>query len=111
MGYRSNVVIELSKEKSDLLQAQYVTNFPEDSEWLFDSIQKSNDIAVLYYFSDIKWYEGYPEISFIEGFLNKLDPKEYRFVRTGEAPDDIDEEGSADYYDVRVRHEVTIEWD
>lgn len=111
MGYRSNVVITLSKEKSDLLQAQYVTSFPEDTMWLFDGIQEDDEKNVLYYFCDVKWYDNYPDVSFIEEFLNELDQEEYRFIRTGEEPGDIEEKGYSDAFDVRVHHQVTIDWD
>ena len=111
MGYRSEVVITLSKEKSDLLQAMYCENFPEDTEWLFDGIQKMDKENVLYYFSSVKWYDGYKEVDFINSFLAELKEEEYRFLRTGEAPDDIDDLGCSEAFDARVRHEVIIEWD
>ena len=59
----------------------------------------------MFRFDSIKWYEGYKEIEAIESFMSHMDCDEaeelgegvehYRFVRTGEDYEDIEQRGFA----------------
>ena len=111
MGYRSHVMLELKKEQNDIFQALYMSKFPDDAEWLFSCIENYDDQATLYNFDYIKWYEGYPEVAFVEHFLNTIDFEQYHFVRVGEEPDDTEEDGESDYYNLYIRREASIQWE
>lgn len=111
MGYRSHVMLELAKEQNDIFQALYVSKFPDDSEWLFSCIENYDDEATLYNFDYIKWYDTYPEVAFVEHFLNTIDGSEFHFVRVGEEPEDTEEDGYSEYYNLRIRREVSIQWE
>ena len=111
MGYRSHVMLELKKEENDIFQALYMSKFPDDAEWLFKCIENYDDEATLYNFDFIKWYDSYPEVAFVEHFLYTIDEAQYCFVRAGEEPDDTEERGDSDYYNLYIRREVSIQWD
>ena len=111
MGYRSHVMLELAKEQNDIFQALYMSKFPDDAEWLFKCIENYDDEATLYNFDYIKWYDTYPEVSFIEHFLNTIEDEQYHFVRVGEEADDTSECGISDYYNLYIRREVSIHWE
>ena len=111
MGYRSHVMLELAKEQNDIFQALYTVKFPDDAEWFFSCIENYNDEATLYNFDHIKWYDYFPEIAFVEHFLDTLEDEQYHFVRVGEEPDDTEELGDSDYYNLYIRREVSIGWE
>jgi hypothetical protein len=104
-------MLELKKEQNDIFQALYVSKFPDDSEWLFSCLEQYDDKATLYNFDFVKWYDTYPEVAFIEHFLNTIDREQYRFVRAGEEPEDTEEDGDSDYYNLYIRREVSIHWE
>jgi len=109
MGYRSDVCFELKKEKNDLFQALYSQKFPEDIEFLSNNIQKETDVATLYFWSDVKWYKNYPEVSFITKFISELDEDDYRFVCIGEQYDDNEESGWSGEFNLHI--ERSIHWE
>ena len=111
MGYRSHVMLELKKEQNDIFQALYVSKFPDDAEWLFKCIENYDDEATLYNFDFIKWYDSFPEVIFVESFLNNLYFEDYRFVRVGEELDDTEERGDSNYYNLYIRRETSIHWE
>ena len=111
MGYRSHVMLELAKEQNDIFQALYMLKFPDDAEWLFSCIENYDDEATLYNFDYIKWYDTYPEVSFVQSFLNTINYEDFRFIRAGEEPDDTEEDGESDHYNLYIRREVSIHWE
>jgi len=111
MGYRhySDVCFELKKEKNDLFQALYSQEFPEDIEFLSSNIQRETDKATLYCWSDVKWYDSYPEVSFICNFISELDEDDYRFVRIGEEYDDNETCGYSEEFNLNIAR--SIHWE
>jgi len=108
MGYRSDVALELKKEKNDLFQALYSQEFPEDIEFLSNNIQRETDVAILYSWS-VKWYDSYPEIAFIENFISDLDEDDYRLVRIGEETKDNEESGYSEEFNVNIQRSISWE--
>ena len=60
--------------------------------------------AIMFRFDSIKWYDSYPEIRAIEQFMDHMHDifddigdgeDHYRFVRTGEEYEDIEQRGYA----------------
>ena len=106
MGYRSEVSLELKKETNDLFQALYAQKFPEDIEFLSSSIEKETDKATLYFWDHIKWYDTYPEVSFITKFISELDENDYRFVRLGEEYEDNETDGYSEEFNLNIQRSI-----
>ena len=126
MGYRSEVVLAIAKE----LIPFFVLLFPKDG--VEKMVLNESDIfdrdyggekAWLIAWQDVKWYEDYPDVAAIEKFVTDAESDEYsftdddgneiksseliRFVRAGEAPDDIEVRGDG-FWDIRP--ETSIVW-
>jgi len=88
MGYRSIVGIAIKKDKTT----------PEFLKLLDDADEKFEKGNILYFkYVCIKWYaDSYEEIANIEAFLKDLEESDYGFIRIGEDPEDIEEEGEPD---------------
>ena len=106
MGYRSDVALELTKEKNDLFRALYAVKFPEDIAFLYDYVESENEDGTLYHWSDLKWYDSYAEVSFIETFINSLDYEDYAFIRIGEESDDNDHRGDSDIFRLCINRSI-----
>jgi hypothetical protein len=127
MGYRSQVVLAISKELIPFLML--ATSKSKEAEALvFRSADKfdrdyGGDKSWLLMWDNIKWYESYPSVDAIEQFVTEAESDEYnitdddgnkvyssdlvRFVRVGEDNDDITVRGNA-FWDI---HPVTsINW-
>ena len=94
------VALVLAKNDPDLTKALGQCYVPSPNEQLDDPIIYFNVV-------DWKWYPNYPEVkahTTLYEWAHELYPDacDYRFIRVGENPDDIDEEsthGSFDEYD------------
>lgn len=101
MGYHSNVVLILSKEAKELLNAKLDVLPQEGKEniaYMFSCANKHfvhESGAELFHWSWGKWYHNYPEIDFIERFLDELEDKdkEFSFMRIGEDLGDVEQKG------------------
>ena len=114
MGYRSVVVLAVKKEARPHLM-HFLGGNPEAMALAF----KHHDIkiedfqgvegSIMFQWDSIKWYDSFPDVKAIEAFMehmgsesiedaegNQLDGDEcFRFVRTGEEYDDIEQRGWA----------------
>lgn len=118
MGYRSQVVLAISKHLTPFLVL--ATSQNKDAETLvfkdhdtFDrNYGEGNDWLIVW--NDIKWYDSYEDIQAIEKFIQEAVCDEYefevdgskedssehiRFVRVGEETGDIEVEGSG-FWDI-----------
>lgn len=102
MGYRSNVALAMSKKVKDdfshKLSSENVSDeVRKEVKSLFDNADQHltdpDTGAEAWYWSDLKWYLGYPDVDFIEGVMAELDDDEFYFVRVGESCDDNDIQG------------------
>ena len=110
MGYRSTAILAVSKEARPYLM-HFLGKTPAAMELCFGPhADRTEDFqgeegSVMFRFDSIKWYEGYKEIEAIESFMSHMDCDEaeelgegvehYRFVRTGEDYEDIEQRGFA----------------
>ena len=97
MGYYSDVTITMKLESfkamlTDAKRESCYDDFEDLLSWC--DIKRHRDIITLYW-SDIKWYNEFDEINFINRYLDNNDI-EYVFRRIGEDMTDI-EERSNDY--------------
>lgn len=101
MGYYSDVSIAIKKAdmeclKSQLAKKAFTPDVPINIlNFVLNAIKdgqqdNDNNISVLSWYS-LKWYKEFPEIQFINKFLNTLD--EYEFIRIGEDEEDIEHYG------------------
>ena len=116
MGYRSEVafvcdpivkdivktVAEWDKELKQLLSyADDMSSDPEYGRWLF---------------SDVKWYESYPDVQIVENIMTMLDSVDingfcydsYGFIRLGEEMDDNETRGDPSAFDLYVNRSIDI---
>lgn len=87
MGYRSDVVLALSREDHAKLKKACVPPGDLDS-LLFLTPNDEDEDAVILHWEDVKWYDSDPLILKIASFISDLDPDTFGFVRIGEADDD-----------------------
>lgn len=118
MGYRSQVVLAISKELIPfLLLAISKNKEAEELVFKYGNLDRKyeNDKSWLLVWEDIKWYEGYSDIDAIEKFLDDAESGEwkitdddgnevhseelFRFARVGEEHGDVDIRGSG-YWDI-----------
>ncbi len=119
MGYRSDVALALTKNGVEALQKaiaesentesrEAVTDFLEHSD---KHLKDTSDGSELWFWNSVKWYEFYPEVSFLESFMvGKVDEEDYRFMRIGEEYDDLCVEGCFCDDDFELRLERSIEF-
>ena len=118
MGYRSQVVLAISKELIPfLLLAISKNKEAEELVFKYGNLDRNyeNDKSWLLVWDGIKWYEGYPDIDAIEKFIDDAESGDwaitnddgqdvhseelFRFVRVGEEHGDVDVRGSG-YWDI-----------
>ena len=102
MGYYSDAALVLSKSGVATLK-RLMAGIPKDSEAYKDSCclilhpdkQRTDPKtrARLFFWKDVKWYDDFPEIRFIEDLLDALDECEFVFCRIGEDFDDSEMRG------------------
>ena len=119
MGYRSQVVLAISKELIPFLML--ATSKNKEAEALVfkdaDTFDRNYENAKSWplMWDGIKWYESYPDIGAIERFISEAECDEYkitdddgkevssseliRFVRVGEESGDVEIRGSG-YWDI-----------
>ena len=116
MGYYSQVALAVSKE----IMPQFLSVLakePEARALVFKQHETmvedyNGDGTLFVVWSDIKWYENFPEINAINSFVEEceadmLDDVEHssehiRFVRIGESNDDAEEKGYLHSCDIGV---------
>ncbi len=100
MGYRSTVVLAVSKE----VMVQFLTTLarsPEAKKMCFVHSDKKIDNydergGFLFMWDHIKWYDSYECVGAIQDFMDWCDDEndeDYRFVRTGEDMEDNESRG------------------
>jgi len=128
MGYRSQVVLAVSKELKPyfltaLASSQNAASlvFKETDHFEEDGY---NDGTMLMSWSGIKWYDSYEEINIIEKFISDCESDDlegweaeqndedgfayqnFRFVRLGEDYDDIVDKGEHLYGEIHISREI-----
>ena len=69
MGYRSEVYIKIDKKQTFAFQ-KILDEHKVD--W-YNNIRQDSDEYLKVYFSEVKWYDGYPEVDAINKFINSTD--------------------------------------
>ena len=115
MGYRSDVGFAC-----DPIIKQVVETVAEWDKELKDLINYADDMSSDGYgrwlFSDVKWYESYPDVQIIENIMTMCDNADinglcydsYGFVRLGEELDDTEMRGDTCSFDLYVNRSIDI---
>ncbi len=102
MGYRSDVGLCLTDAGKKILDARLAALDPERDTTrhihnLLDSPRSKREDqhsgAIAWLWEDLKWYDDYDDVNFIETLLNELDEEDYLFIRVGESDDDTEIRG------------------
>jgi len=122
MGYRSEVVIAISKD----LMPHFLTVFAKepgcrpmvfkDHDYMNEDYDGEGTFIVSW--SGIKWYEGYPEVDALNHFIDKCDGDDiegledpwehFRFLRLGENSDDMVEKGYMHSNDICFHRSISF---
>ena len=122
MGYRSEVVIAISKD----LMPHFLTVFAKepscrplvfkDHDYMNENYDGKETFIVSW--SGIKWYEGYPEVDAITDFIDRCDGDEiegikdpwdhFRFMRLGEDSNDMVEKGYLHASDICFHRSISF---
>ena len=103
MGYRSDTGLALTQEAVQTLNEKLnaldknseafsvITDFFTYADKHFEDTDSGSEVYLWEY---VKWYQEFPDVSFIENLLHELDWSDFLFIRIGEELDDIDTRGS-----------------
>jgi len=123
MGYRSEVVLAIGKELMPhflgvlALEPDARTFIFKHSDCLHEDYDGENTFLVSW--SDIKWYkETFLAVNAIQRFIDHCDGDEidgleepwehFRFVRLGEATDDVEEKGCLNSNDIYISRAISF---
>lgn len=109
MGYRSEVILTMKDEKfAELVKSmddRVAANFFEGTE------PKKRENWTLVHFSDVKWYDNFPEVKAVEDFVSTLDEEDYAYHILGEDNDDYTHRGTWDTpFEIRMTRSLDFDW-
>ena len=135
MGYRSEVVLAISKKMIPHFMVTMAKE-PEVRALVFEDTDRfdqdyDGEGGWLMNWSGIKWYDSYPEVAAIQAFVedcdsecletwdaelgeeDKNDPSKreynhFRFIRLGEENEDVEEKGEFCYADICFTRDVSF---
>ena len=98
MGYLSEVAITVPNEAFKELIEKAKAENSEAYEFIKNGSVYQTDKYTTMHFDWVKWYDGYPEVQFVEAFIRDVP---YVFKRVGEDYDDTEcHEGDIEDYDI-----------
>ena len=126
MGYRSEVVLAVSKEVMPHFLS-VLAKEPEVRTMIFkdhDELEENYDGegTLLVVWNSVKWYDSFPEVHAINSFVEACEsdmlegfelPKDdyqgnhVRFIRLGEEGDDVVEKGGLHSYDITMNRSLS----
>ena len=115
MGYRSEVAFACDPIVKDVVET--VAEWDKEFKELLDySDDMSHDDYGRWLFSDVKWYESYPDVQIVDNIMTMLDNVDidgfgydsYGFVRLGEEMDDNEMRGDTSAFDLYVNRSIEI---
>lgn len=115
MGYRSDVAFACDPIVKDIVET--VAEWDKDlKELLSYADDLSTDDFGRWLFSDVKWYDSYPDVQIFERIMDMLDNvggdgfayDSYGFVRIGEEMDDNEMRGDTGTFDLYINRSIDI---
>jgi len=122
MGYRSEVVLAVSKDLMPHFLGVFAKT-PDTRAMVFkhhDYMNEDHDDKGTFVvsWSNIKWYEGYPEIDAITNFIDDCEGDaidgieepwdHFRFLRLGEETEDMVEKGHLNEWDICFNRSISF---
>ena len=120
MGYRSDVCIALTRQGREALK-QLLTSLGRTEAKALRSFLSVADFhrmdtkskAAVWLWKNIKWYEEsetLPEVYQLAQLLRGLALEDYRFLRLGEYPDDVEDQGQFwnTPFDMHIVREIVV---
>jgi len=122
MGYRSEVVLAVSKDLMPHFLGVFAKS-PDTRAMVFKSHDYMNEDydgegTFIVSWSDIKWYAGYPEVDALNHFIDKCDGDDiegleepwdhFRFIRLGEDNNDMVEKGNLHDGDICFNRSISF---
>ena len=127
MGYRSEVVLAVSKEMLPHFLVTFARSEGIRSMVLRDHDHLDQDYGDeggwMIHWADIKWYESYPEVQILNEFIDNCDGdclegwdeekhgsvyEHFRFVRLGEDFDDVAQKGEFCWSDIHLNRAISF---
>jgi len=121
MGYRSEVVLAVSKELMPHFLGVFAkspgcrTMVFKDHDYMDEDYDGKGNFIVSW--AHIKWYEGYPEVDAINNFVDQCNSgaieglenswDHFRFLRLGEETEDIVEKGHLNEWDICFQRSIS----
>ena len=120
MGYRSDVCIALTRQGREALK-QLLTSLNRTEAKALRGFLSAADFhrvdtktkAAVWLWRNIKWYEEsetLPEVYQLAQLLRGLALEDYRFLRLGEYPDDVEDQGQFfdTPFDLHIVREIVV---
>ena len=119
MGYRSDIGLALTQKAVQILH-QKLNALDKNSEAFFvitdfftyadKHFEDTDSGSEVYLWECVKWYQEFPDVSFIENLLTELDWSDFLFVRIGDDLDDIETRGGFwdNPFDLGISRSITI---
>jgi len=119
MGYRSDIGLALTQKAVQILH-QKLNALDKNSEafsvvtdfliYADKHYEDTDSGAEVYLWEYVKWYEEFPDVSFIENLLAELDWEDFLFIRIGDELDDIETRGSFwnNPFDLGISRKISI---
>lgn len=115
MGYRSKVVIAISKEElvRNLITGTPLPQMLRDPDWATDV--RDGTSARYWVFDGIKWYDSLAVVKEVELYLWELGQRDddadkplYGVIRVGEDDEDIERQGDPGHFGIFVERIITL---
>ena len=101
MGYRSSVLVAIKKDKiTDKFKKMEILE-------VVDKVIKFDGHYIFIWYS-VKWYDDFPDVKEIMGFLDNLLEQDYGFIRIGEDYDDQETRGDPSSFECYVIREFDV---
>jgi len=113
MGYRSDVVFKVTPDfDKEIREGKGLE--PEDKAELLEFLEQGEtdrtESYVLYQFLEVKWYDSYPDIDYLNKLFNNPDNcKRFGGARIGEEMDDNDIMGDSWTFGISIDRSISID--
>ncbi len=106
MGYRSDIFLRVTDDTKKVFEA--ARRVCKDLDSLLNDSEFENGYGNDFIWTNVKWYENYPEIKSFGNVVSQLSEEEYGMIRIGEETNDVEYYGSPCDFGMYISR--TVEW-